>query len=165
MRTNQPLNVLSGTALCLLVLCSSQLRAAEAETIPTPATPIAGTNVIRASVFVDDERGKDPFFPRSTRRQFKPAATQEPRTVGPSSLVLLGITAERERPLALINNRTFLAGEEHEVRVPGGSNTAVKCVEIRERSVMVTIQGGTEQFELQLRERTLPIAPDLRGVE
>jgi hypothetical protein len=165
MRTNQKLNVLSGTALCLLVMCSSRLGAAEAETTPTSATPDAGTNVIRTSVFVDDQRGKDPFFPSSTRRQLKTTVTQEPRTVGPSSLALLALLGDRERPLALINNKTFRAGEEQEVRVPGGSNTVVKCMEIREGSVMVTIQGGTEQFELQLRERTLPIAPDLRAPE
>jgi hypothetical protein len=159
------LNILSRTALCYLFLCLSRLAAAETEAESPLATPTAGTNAMPKSVFIDDERGKDPFFPSSTRRQQKPAATQRQKEHDPSSLVLFGISQERERPLALINNRNFLAGEEQEVRVPGGSNMVIKCVEIRERSVMVTIQGGTEQFELPLRETTLPIAPDLRAPE
>jgi hypothetical protein len=87
-----------------------------------------------------------------------------PQTVGPASLVLLGITGTPERRIALINNQNFATGDEYRVRVPGGTTT-VKCEEIRERSVIVTIQGGSERFEIHLLDRTLPIAPESQKVD
>jgi len=165
MRTKQTVAVLRNTALALVVLVAACLqRAVAAEPRVPTATLKVGTNTIPQSVFVDDERGRDPFFPNSTRRQYKPAVPEVTAAVGPASLVLLGITGPPERRIALINNQTFLAGEENKVRVPGGSSL-VKCEEIRERSVVVTIQGGTERFEIHLLERTLPIAPDVQGGE
>jgi hypothetical protein len=165
MRTKQTVDVLNITALTLagLVVMGFQSAGAAESRAPT-ATLKVGTNAIPQSVFVDDERGRDPFFPNSTRRQHKPAVPELIPTVGPASLVLRGITGPPERRIALINNQTFLAGEEAKVRVPGGSSL-VKCEEIRERSVVVTIQGGTERFEIHLLERTLPIAPEGQGSE
>jgi hypothetical protein len=165
MRTKQTVDVLKITAFTLAVHVVLGLQGAGAAESRVPsATLKVGTNAIPQSVFVDDERGRDPFFPNSTRRQFKPAVPEVTPTVGPASLVLLGITGPPERRIALINNQTFRAGEENKVRVPGGSSL-VKCEEIRERSVVVTIQGGTERFEIHLLERTLPIAPEVPGVE
>jgi hypothetical protein len=142
-----------------MVVCEALSAAAAAGPKAPKPGPAATTNTIR-SVFIDnDERGRDPFFPKSARRQAKAVEAETPKVVGPSSLVLLGITGPPDRRIALINNLSFAAGEEQAVRIPGGSNSLIKCMEIRERSVMVTIQGGTEQFELQLLDRTLPIAP------
>jgi hypothetical protein len=153
------------TLLGLVVLpASAGLSAGAAEITPAKASLMLGTNTIPKSVFIDDARGKDPFFPQSTRRQNKAVVPTPDPTVGPTSLVLLGIIGPPERRFALINNQSFAAGEENRVRVPGGS-TLVKCIEIRESSVIVTIQGGTEEFEIQLVERTLPIAPEGEGVE
>jgi hypothetical protein len=163
MRMIQTLVVLRRTALSLAVLCLLNLQCARAaDAQPAPEPLMVGTNAIPRSVFVDDEQGRDPFFPNSTRRQHRPAIPDLPAVVGPTSLVLFGITGPPERRIALINNQTFLAGEENRVRIPGGSSI-VKCEEIRERSVIVTIQGGTEQFEIHLLEQTLPIAPDVQG--
>jgi len=165
MRAKQTVDALKITAFTLTVLVVMGLQCAgAAESRVASATLKVGTNAIPQSVFVDDERGADPFFPNSTRRQYKPAVPEATPTVGPASLVLLGFTGTPERRVALINNQTFLAGEENKVRVPGGSSL-VKCEEIRERSVVVTIQGGTERFEIHLLERTLPIAPDVQGGE
>ncbi|MCL4177789.1 MAG: hypothetical protein KJ072_08580 [Verrucomicrobia bacterium] len=149
--------------LMALLVCGG-LTARASDATPVKETVMLGTNAIPKSVFVDDERGKDPFFPNSTRRQHKAVVPDVAPAVGPTSLVLLGIIGPPERRVALINNQTFAAGEENRVRVPGGSSL-VKCVAIRERSVIVTIQGGTEQFEIQLVERTLPIAPEGEGIQ
>jgi hypothetical protein len=165
MRKKPTVAVLKETVLCLFVLCSGMSTAAVTGAETAPATLAPRTNEIPKSVFSDDEQGRDPFFPKSTRRQLKPAGPDAPKTVGPASLVLLGIIGEPERRIALINNQSFAAGEEQSVRVPGGGSAVIKCVEIRERSVMVTIHGGTELFELEILERTLPIAPDGQGVE
>ncbi len=165
MRTKQIARFFSEGVACLLILCSWDAWAAAGHAPSKPAKADSSTNVITKSIFVDDERGRDPFFPNSVRRQTKPLVPEESRVVGPASLVLLGIIGPPDHRIALINNQSFTAGEEQPVRVPGGSNTVIKCTEIRERSVMVTIQGGTEQFELQIQERVIPIAPDTRSVE
>jgi len=159
MRTKQTVNVLRQTASGLVtVLFLVGLTARSSEPTPDKGTVTLGTNAIPQSVFLIDERGKDPFFPNSTRRQQRAVTPDSNPVIGPASLVLLGITGPSDGRLALINNQNFKVGEENRVRVPGGTSL-VKCVEIRERSVVVTIQGGTEQFEIQLLERTLPIAP------
>jgi hypothetical protein len=165
MRTKQTLSVLTRCALSfatLFVLSFQWTNGAGAQ--PAPAALKVGTNSIPLSVFIDDEQGRDPFFPNSTRRQFKAPVPDIAPVVGPTSLVVLGILGEPGNRYALINNQSFRAGEEIRVRIPGGSSL-VKCEEIRESSVIVTIQGGTERFEIHLLERTLPIAPERQGIE
>jgi hypothetical protein len=148
----------------LVALVLSGFVARSAEPASEKGTVKLGTNAIPQSVFIDDPRGKDPFFPNSTRRHQRAAVADPKPDIGPKSLVLLGITGTGDKRYALINNQNFLVGEEWRVRVPGGTSL-VKCVEIREGSVVVTIQGGTEQFEIQLEDRTLPIAPGGRVPE
>ena len=152
--------LLNFTAVCVLSLPWANEAGAQA----IQSTIKIGTNSVPQSVFVDDEQGRDPFFPNSTRRQFTAVVPEVAPIVGPTSLVVHGITGQPGNRVALINNRNFVTGEEIRVRVPGGSSL-VKCEEIRESSVIVTIQGGTERFEIHLVERALPIAPDIQGVE
>lgn len=116
------------------------------------------------SVFVDDPEGKDPFFPNSTRRFAKQAEVVRPvLKAGPQSVRLGGIVGDQERPVALINNLGFMAGEERKVRVPGGREQfTLRCVEIRQNSVIVTIDGGVEQFEIHMAEFGLPLNPETR---
>jgi hypothetical protein len=165
MRTKQTVNVLRRIAFGLLgSLFLGGFAAWSAQPTPDKGSVMLGTNTIPQSVFLDDARGKDPFFPNSTRRQQRAIVPDSKPVIGPASLVVLGITGTKDKPRALINNQDFLVGEEWRVKVPGGTSL-VKCVEIRERSVVVTIQGGTEQFEIQYEDRTLPIAPRSGGEE
>jgi len=69
----------------------------------------------------------------------------------PETLVLKGITWSKTRPMALINNHTFAANEEGNVRL-GPSNVLIRCVAIREDSVVVQVVGSNEP-------RTLSFAP------
>ncbi len=105
------------------------------------------------SIFDDKLRmGKDPFFPASARRQDRPASTDPKTPQAPVvQLFLKAITGPPTRRLALINNQTFAAGEEGLVKVVNGQ-VKIRCVEIKEGSVIVAIEGNPEPKELKLRE-------------
>jgi protein disulfide-isomerase len=79
---------------------------------------------------------------------FNGAATQPPPEY--AELALKGISGPPNRRLALINNETLGAGETGKVRL-GKTEVKVRCEEIREDSVIVTIDGATERRELFLR--------------
>jgi hypothetical protein len=153
-------------ALCYLLvvgsLAASGVRVQAAAAPANPATNAAPAVVeFPRSVFADnDPAGRDPFYPNSDRRQPKPvdhgADKQPDKKTSPASLKVTGITLGEKR-IATINNVTFSAGEEQDVRVPGG-RVKIRCVEIRERSVIVTFQGEPEQHELVLPDKMLPIA-------
>ena len=110
------------------------------------------------SVFVDDPRfGKDPFFPNSRRR--KPQVVVAPVGAAPDrsafmqildSIVLKGVAGLPGRRLALLNNRTVEAGEITEFRI-NNQVVKVRCVEVREKSVVVAIEGTAETKEIRLR--------------
>jgi hypothetical protein len=116
------------------------------------------------SVFRDDPKGKDPFFPNSSRRQATEPKPRKELIVGPQSLILRGIIGPADQRIALINGRTFATGEELRVRVENGEMT-VKCVEIRSASVVVQLNGGTDLHEIQLPEQILPLTSEGRGAE
>ncbi|MBI3415406.1 MAG: hypothetical protein HY043_08810 [Verrucomicrobia bacterium] len=135
----------------------------------TGAAPVAQTAasvtkapiVIPQSVFVDDlTKGKDPFFPGTVRRVDKTAvaaATAANTTANPAKpkvelVQLKGILDGANRRLALINNHTFAAGEQAEVKTLSG-NLRLQCVEIRAHSVVVLLNGETQRRELHLHEK------------
>ena len=64
-------------------------------------------------------------------------------------LILKTISGPRARRLALINNQTFSAGEAARVRLNDGE-VKVRCVEIRDRSVLVSVEGQAAPRELVL---------------
>ena len=120
--------------------------------------------IIPKSVFVsNDPRGKDPFFPNRPRMGLLPTAptTNTVSTPGPNvgDLQLRGITGSPERRVALINTLPLEKGEEAEVRVSNG-RLKIQVLEIREKSVLLRIDGQKEPKELLLPERLLQIAPE-----
>ena len=70
-------------------------------------------------------------------------------TAVPGTLLLKGISGTPARRFALINDATLAKNEEARVRV-GSSNVVLRCLEIRPRSVLVQLRGGTGPFELVL---------------
>lgn len=132
--------------------------AAPASVAPSPAAPAVVT--VTKSVFVDDPKlTRDPFFPKSERRQKVSAqvattnttnAVPQPTTLL-SQLTLKGFSNATNRRLALINGTTFEAGELADVRI-GSQTVKVRCREIRQESVLVSIDGMNETKELQLRK-------------
>ncbi len=73
---------------------------------------------------------------------------QAPPPPGPETLLLKGISGRVGHRFALINNATFEAQQRAKVRV-GVTNVSVVCLEIREKSVVVQVNG--EKQELFLR--------------
>ena len=107
------------------------------------------------SVFMDNPQfGKDPFFPKSSRRE---VVVENPNTVveplQASGLSLKGISGTVGKRLAIINNRTFEVGEEIILRVANQS-FKVRCVEIRDKSVIISINNVSK--ELFLGQRLAP---------
>ena len=79
-----------------------------------------------------------------------PAAPSPAVSPAPETLALKGITWSKTRPMALINNHTFEANEEGKVRL-GQSNVLIRCVAIREDSVVVQVVGSGGQQTLSLK--------------
>lgn len=136
--------------LAFLVAGSVCAEAATPTPAAAPATPAADPSI---SVFVDDPNfGRDPFFPKSQRRK-RTAVVEDTNvvtTVQVDDLVLKGLSGSPGRRLAIINNYTFEAGEEYVLRMANGP-VKVRCIEIRDRSVVISINGVTK--ELRMREK------------
>lgn len=124
---------------------------------PKPAVAPAVLPTVLPAVFSDDTlAGKDPFFPNSIRRQetvvrVTPAGSTAPVVSYLSHLFLKGISGLDGQKLALINNSTVAQGELAEIRL-SGQILKIRCREIRERSVIVELEGGGEVREIKLRE-------------
>jgi hypothetical protein len=66
----------------------------------------------------------------------------------PETLSLKGIMWSA-RPVAVINDRTFMVNDENKVRL-GSSNVIVRCIAIRQDAVVVRVNGASEQQTLKL---------------
>ena len=73
--------------------------------------------------------------------------TAEP--AAPNKLVLKGIFHARNKPLAMINDRTLAVGESGKVRV-GTTNVLVRCLSIGDASARIEIVGSGKVSELNL---------------
>ena len=110
---------------------------------------------LRQSVFASEGvTGKDPFFPNSVRRTKREDTGKAPPSRDFSSLLKLTGIAGGVRPIATINNLTFAAGEEQEVKVEG-SKVKIRVLEIREKSVLVSVEKQPRPIELTLRDVNL----------
>ena len=130
-------------------------RAAEAPAAPAKSFAL----VAPKSVFAyDASAGKDPFYPNSTRRQ-EVAATSAATTnvvVQPvayylDKIALKGISGVKGQMLAILNSSTVGVGELAEIKC-GPQVVKVRCREIRDRSVVIELEGGGEVREIKLRE-------------
>ena len=112
---------------------------------PAPhSNPIPQSIYVVPSSFVD---GRDPFFPNR-----KPWLNGQPVVPTPAptptvSLTLNGLSGTPENRLAIINYRTFAQGETWELTL-GGRKTRVRCVEIKEKSVLVEAEGRQQELFL-----------------
>ena len=137
------------TALGCFGLWLSPLQAAPAPP-PAPATNAVVRTVADLSAFhseFDLSAGKDPFFPKS--RRFDAVKGVPVLPIVP--ITLKGISSAKGKRLAIISNRTFEVGEEAELRL-NGRTVRVRCLEIRESSALVAIDGMAEPKELKLNQ-------------
>ena len=136
-------------ALALLMVPGMALGAANpAPVAKEPATPAK-------SVFVNDPAfGKDPFFPKSVRRPLPVTnilARANPLAAPsgvPEEIVLKGINLLKSRRFAIINNVTVAQGEECELKIKGRL-VRLLCLEVKEKSVVVSVGGTTKEIPLR----------------
>lgn len=162
--SNRKLTLSSARGLAVLgaALLSAPLSpAAEISADPTASAGEAATNALLAvaipvAAFENiPTQGKDPFFPNSTRRAplVKVAApvVQVVPVNNASQLTLRGISGSPTKRIALINNLTFVAGEEGKVRIPGGL-LKLRVIEVKDSSATIKIDGENVHRELRLRD-------------
>ena len=116
----------------------------------TPLDAVVPPNAPRSEFKNDIGFGKDPFFPRSTRR---PKVVVQPRNEPitasvPGHVALKGISVIKDKKLAIINDRTLAEGEEFTLKGNGQPDVKVKCVEIKEKSVIVGVGSATKELTL-----------------
>lgn len=106
------------------------------------------------STFMDDPNfGKDPFFPKSKRREPTVVQTNAVVEISVPELLLKGISGSKERRLALIgtpngNSYTFGVGEAADMKI-GNQPVPVRCVEIRDKAVIISVRGQTKELRLR----------------
>lgn len=74
------------------------------------------------------------------------------RPVLHGGLELQQIVGKKDRRSALINNQSLTAGQSAKVRVASGE-VSIRCMEIRDESVIVKVEGRREPLELKLAQR------------
>jgi len=79
---------------------------------------------------------------------FNGALTFEPKVY--TDLELKGISGKANARFALINNQTIGAGESAKIKV-GDSVVTVKCLEIHDDYVLVSVNGTNDRRELRMR--------------
>ena len=124
-------------------------KSIQAITILWPFTLPVATRIESFKSVFDPKRGKDPFFPKSRRLEAGKPILSLPPVI---PLFLKGISGTKGRRLAIINNRTFEAGEEVEFKV-NNQIVRVRCVEIRDQSAIISVDGMAGTQELQLNQR------------
>ena len=65
-------------------------------------------------------------------------------------LILKSISGTKSRRFAMLNNQTFASGDSARVKLHDGT-VNVRCVEIRDTSVVVAIEGQPGQREIKLK--------------
>ncbi len=68
-----------------------------------------------------------------------------------NALILKGISGPKAHRLAMINNQTLGTGESVTLKL-AGSPVKLRCLEIRDKSVIVALDGRAERRELRLRD-------------
>ncbi len=98
--------------------------------------------------------GRDPFFPNSTDTTVLPVTNNAVKVIAeqpavPDFVELRGVSTTNGRRLAIINHQTVSENEEITLR-QGGRSVTVRCVEIKQQSVVISV--GPASKELFLRE-------------
>jgi hypothetical protein len=112
--------------------------------------------LIKSEFVADTKAGRDPFFPNSTRGrevipQFIPTNATPQQIVVLGELALKGISGPIGQRLALINSSTVAIGELAEIRC-GQKLVKIRCLEIRDSSVLIALVSTGETRELKLRD-------------
>lgn len=144
------------------LLCGTlAVSAAETEkTNPPTSTPPAATNTVAKPAPIEvplsqftipssPAEGRNPFFPDSTFGKVVAKPTDAGAKVS-VTLDLKGISKVGAKWYALINNRTFEAGEDADITMPGGRKVHVLCVSIRADGATIEADGVRQELKLKV---------------
>ncbi len=139
----------------LLALVATALTAANvsrAETKPSPQ--LAPPNAPKSEFNFRPGYAKDPFFPRSTDNMMAPPVNLNPGTPVPQNsvpeyIILKGVSIIKDKRLAIINNYTIGEAEEFTLKRTGKNDVIVRCVEIKDNSVVISVDGVTKELTLR----------------
>jgi hypothetical protein len=142
--------VVSVVAGSILLALATVARAA---TIPdgSPVSPVGSPRSTFISDAFEPGFGRDPFFPKTQRFVKKAPKEEEDRPPVEQlfpEITLRGISLEQGRKLAILNNTTLGEGEELTLKF-NGKLVKAKCVEIKEKSVLVAANGTTKEILLR----------------
>lgn len=104
----------------------------------------------------DPSQGRDPFFPRSERLFGGRTGTTNAAPVARIEWTLRGLAGTSQQRLATLRTtgdrpRTVILAEGEETSVPAaGGEVRVRCVQIRDDTVVIEVNGVRQ--ELRLRE-------------
>ena len=90
------------------------------------------------------------YLTAATLQQAQPLPNTIALTPVPDTLTLIGISGAGIGRLALINDRAFCVKESGKVRV-GKTNVVIRCLEIRDGSVLIEVAGSQEKQELSIK--------------
>jgi hypothetical protein len=97
----------------------------------------------------DLNRVRNVEIPSARPKKSAPAPVYARVPAPSNSLVLKGITWNQNRPLAVINDRTFAPKEMGGIRL-GETNTVIRCLSISETTVRIQFVSSGEERELKL---------------
>ena len=148
MPSHRLLKVYCLPAVFVALAAGAFLSTANAAQPPSLDLPLHFSNfALVKSEFTDDPQfGRDPFYPTSQRRRGQRTVTPILTPDAPvTELTLKGISGSVQRPLAIINNRTFAVGESADMKV-NNQILKVRCVEINDKVVKITINGVPKEL-------------------
>jgi len=93
------------------------------------------------------KEGRDPFYPNRTGFLIRQVEPVPDNTHVPVVLEFKGLSGTDERPLAIINNRTFAVGEEQEITTSQG-RVKLRLLEIDSKAMRVKVLAQGETREL-----------------
>jgi len=131
--------------------CAQSHGAANTISDGSPVAPPGAPHSTFVSLPGEDGFGKDPFHPRTTRFIKQSVKVENPtrtRPTVPESIVLKGISFVAGRKLAIINNYTVAEGEGFSLRIDG-SLIKGQCVEIKEKGVVIKVNGEIKEIPLR----------------
>jgi hypothetical protein len=108
-----------------------------------PDAPVVAVQQVPRSVFnlpANPKQGRDPFFPSSFRPYESDVVPSANATSDLSSLAIQGVSGAPPHQLVIINNVTFAAGDDAEVRTPEG-RIRIHCVGINGTSAVIEVNG------------------------
>lgn len=147
-------------SVCLLGSAAVALGAETEKTNPPAVKAAASTNSAAKPAPIEvplsqftipstAAEGRNPFFPDSTFGKVVAKPT-DPTAKVTVTLDLKGISKVGSKWFALINNRTFEAGEDADITMPGGRKVHVLCVSIRTDGATIEADGVRQELKLKV---------------